>query len=97
MAKNFVLWAVIAAVLMMVFQGLNPVDRSNSWSYSEFMTAWSYRRIFTVGNLVYFAAVLLDVVFFLRWHRPYVTGHPRHAVQTSLSEGVRNRVADNTS
>ncbi len=39
MAKNFVLWAVIAAVLMMVFQGLNPVDRSNSWSYSEFMKA----------------------------------------------------------
>jgi len=39
MAKNFVLWAVIAAVLMMVFNGLNPVERGSEWSYSEFMSA----------------------------------------------------------
>ncbi|MEC7547224.1 MAG: ATP-dependent metalloprotease [Thalassolituus sp.] len=48
MAKNFVLWAVIAAVLMMVFQGLNPVDRSNSWSYSEFMKAVETRQVESV-------------------------------------------------
>ena len=30
------------------------------WAYSRFMTAWSYRYIFMVGNLVYFGAALLD-------------------------------------
>ncbi|MDF1764011.1 MAG: ATP-dependent zinc metalloprotease FtsH, partial [Oleibacter sp.] len=39
MAKNFVLWAVIAAVLMMVFNSFNPATRGTDWSYSEFMTA----------------------------------------------------------
>jgi len=48
MAKNFVLWAVIAAVLMMVFNGLNPVDRSDNWSYSEFMSAVQTGQVQTV-------------------------------------------------
>lgn len=39
MAKNFVLWAVIAAVLMMVFNSFNPATRGTEWSYSEFMSA----------------------------------------------------------
>ncbi|MDO6681350.1 MULTISPECIES: ATP-dependent zinc metalloprotease FtsH [unclassified Oceanobacter] len=39
MAKNFVLWAVIAAVLMMVFNNFQNVGRGNELSYSEFITA----------------------------------------------------------
>ncbi|MEK9713912.1 MAG: ATP-dependent metallopeptidase FtsH/Yme1/Tma family protein, partial [Thalassolituus sp.] len=48
MAKNFVFWAVIAAVLMLVFNGLNPVDRSDNWSYSEFMSAVQTGQVQTV-------------------------------------------------
>lgn len=39
MAKNFVLWAVIAAVLMMVFNNFQNVNRGKEYSYSEFITA----------------------------------------------------------
>ena len=39
MAKNFILWAVIAAVLMMVFNNFQNVGRGNELSYSEFITA----------------------------------------------------------
>ncbi|MGB1092048.1 MAG: ATP-dependent zinc metalloprotease FtsH, partial [Oceanobacter sp.] len=39
MAKNFVLWAVIAAVLMMVFNNFQNVGHSNEWSYSQFIDA----------------------------------------------------------
>ena len=39
MAKNFVLWAVIAAVLMMVFNNFQSVGRGQEYSYSQFMTA----------------------------------------------------------
>lgn len=39
MAKNFVLWAVIAAVLMMVFNNFQNVGRGQEYSYSQFMTA----------------------------------------------------------
>jgi cell division protease FtsH len=39
MAKNFVLWAVIAAVLMMVFNNFQNVGQSNEWTYSQFIDA----------------------------------------------------------
>jgi len=39
MAKNFILWAVIAAVLMMVFNNFQNVSRGKEYSYSEFITA----------------------------------------------------------
>ncbi len=39
MAKNFILWAVIAAVLMMVFNNFQNVGRGQEYSYSQFMTA----------------------------------------------------------
>lgn len=39
MAKNFLLWAVIAAVLMMVFNNFQNVSRGTTLSYSEFITA----------------------------------------------------------
>ena len=39
MAKNFLLWAVIAAVLMMVFNNFQNVSRGQVLSYSEFITA----------------------------------------------------------
>jgi len=39
MAKNFVLWAVIAAVLMMVFNGFNPSTQEREVSYSDFMSS----------------------------------------------------------
>ena len=39
MAKNFILWAVIAAVLMMVFNNFQNVGRGKEYSYSEFITA----------------------------------------------------------
>ena len=39
MAKNFVLWAVIAAVLMMVFNNFQNVRQGNQYSYSEFIDA----------------------------------------------------------
>ncbi len=39
MAKNFILWAVIAAVLMMVFNNFQNVGRGKELSYSEFITA----------------------------------------------------------
>jgi cell division protease FtsH len=39
MAKNFILWVVIAAVLMMVFQSFNPTTRGTELSYSDFMKA----------------------------------------------------------
>ena len=39
MAKNFVLWAVIAAVLMMVFNNFQNVRHGNEYSYSEFISA----------------------------------------------------------
>ncbi|GGY37530.1 ATP-dependent zinc metalloprotease FtsH [Bacterioplanes sanyensis] len=39
MAKNFILWAVIAAVLMMVFNNFQNVGQGASYSYSEFITA----------------------------------------------------------
>ena len=39
MAKNFILWAVIAAVLMMVFSSFNQTNTGNKLSYSEFITA----------------------------------------------------------
>ena len=39
MAKNFVLWAVIAAVLMMVFNSFNVTNRSNEMSYTDFMSS----------------------------------------------------------
>ncbi len=39
MAKNFVLWAVIAAVLMMVFNNFQNVRHGNEYSYSEFIDA----------------------------------------------------------
>merc|ERR1719359_2723292 len=57
------------------------------WAYSRFVTSWAYRYIFTVGNLVYFGAALLDVVFFLRWHRPYVDDH-YFAVGTAAFESL---------
>ncbi|MCY0966968.1 ATP-dependent zinc metalloprotease FtsH [Parathalassolituus penaei] len=38
MAKNFVLWVVIAAVLMMVFQNFQTVGHSKEYSYSEFIS-----------------------------------------------------------
>lgn len=37
MAKNLILWAVIASVLMMVFNNLHQVGQSNEYTYSEFM------------------------------------------------------------
>ncbi len=39
MAKNFILWAVIAAVLMMVFNNFQQVGHGKELSYSEFITA----------------------------------------------------------
>ena len=39
MAKNFVLWAVIAAVLMMVFNSFNVTNRTNEMSYTDFMSS----------------------------------------------------------
>ncbi|MDK2777742.1 MAG: ATP-dependent zinc metalloprotease FtsH [Pseudomonadota bacterium] len=39
MAKNFILWAVIAAVLMMVFNNFQNVGHGKELSYSEFITA----------------------------------------------------------
>lgn len=39
MAKNFILWAVIAAVLMMVFNNFQNVGQGKEYSYSEFITA----------------------------------------------------------
>ena len=39
MAKNFILWAVIAAVLMMVFNNFQSVGRGNELAYSEFIKA----------------------------------------------------------
>lgn len=39
MAKNFVLWAVIAAVLMMVFNSFNVTNRPNEMSYTDFMSS----------------------------------------------------------
>ncbi|WP_430461820.1 ATP-dependent zinc metalloprotease FtsH [Thalassolituus sp. LLYu03] len=39
MAKNFILWAVIAAVLMMVFNNFQNVGRGKELSYSEFISA----------------------------------------------------------
>ena len=39
MAKNFILWAVIAAVLMMVFNNFQNVGHGKEYSYSEFITA----------------------------------------------------------
>ena len=38
MAKNFVLWVVIAAVLMMVFQNFQTVGHGKEYSYSEFIS-----------------------------------------------------------
>jgi cell division protease FtsH len=38
MAKNFVLWAVIAAVLMMVFNNFQNVGHGKEYSYSEFIS-----------------------------------------------------------
>ncbi|QHQ40894.1 ATP-dependent zinc metalloprotease FtsH [Microbulbifer hydrolyticus] len=37
MAKNLVLWLIIAAVLLMVFQNFKPQSRDESVSYSEFV------------------------------------------------------------
>ncbi len=37
MAKNLVLWLIIAAVLLMVFQNFKPQTRDESLSYSEFV------------------------------------------------------------
>ena len=37
MAKNLVLWLIIAAVLLMVFQNFKPQSRDESLSYSEFV------------------------------------------------------------
>ncbi len=37
MAKNLVLWLIIAAVLLMVFQNFKPQTRDESVSYSEFV------------------------------------------------------------
>jgi len=39
MAKNFILWAVIAAVLMMVFNNFQNVGKGQELSYSDFITA----------------------------------------------------------
>ncbi len=39
MAKNFLLWAVIAAVLMMVFNNFQNTAQDKELSYSEFITA----------------------------------------------------------
>jgi len=39
MAKNFILWAVIAAVLMMVFNNFQNVGKGKELSYTEFMSA----------------------------------------------------------
>lgn len=39
MAKNFLLWAVIAAVLMMVFSNFQNVGQDKEMSYSDFITA----------------------------------------------------------
>lgn len=39
MAKNFLLWAVIAAVLMMVFNNFQQTAQNTELSYSEFITA----------------------------------------------------------
>src|SRR5690554_1645125 len=39
MAKNFLLWAVIAAVLMMVFDNFQNTATDKELSYSEFITA----------------------------------------------------------
>jgi len=39
MAKNFLLWAVIAAVLMMVFNNFQHATQSKELSYSDFITA----------------------------------------------------------
>ncbi len=37
MAKNFILWAVVAAVLMLLFSNLENVGRGQEYSYSAFM------------------------------------------------------------
>ncbi|MEN9463929.1 MAG: ATP-dependent metalloprotease [Pseudomonadota bacterium] len=39
MAKNFLLWAVIAAVLMMVFNNLQNAGQGKELSYTEFLSA----------------------------------------------------------
>lgn len=39
MAKNFLLWAVVAAVLMMVFNNFQNVGQDTEMSYSDFITA----------------------------------------------------------
>ena len=37
MAKNLVLWLIIAAVLMMVFQNFNPTTSGQQVNYSQFV------------------------------------------------------------
>src|SRR5690554_2691614 len=45
MAKNFLLWAVIAAVLMMVFDNFQNTANDKELSYSEFITAVETRQV----------------------------------------------------
>lgn len=45
MAKNFLLWAVVAAVLMMVFNNFQNVAQDKELSYSDFMTAVETRQV----------------------------------------------------
>lgn len=56
MAKNLILWLVIAAVLMAVFQNLNQVPGRSELSYTEFVTqvqAGNVRSTTFEGGIIY--------------------------------------------
>ncbi|SHH72515.1 ATP-dependent zinc metalloprotease FtsH [Ferrimonas marina] len=49
MAKNLILWLVIAVVLMTVFQGYSPTSRSNNaMNYNTFVDAYQSRQVRSV-------------------------------------------------
>ena len=48
MVKNLLLWLVIAAVLVSVFNNFNPQAKDNSMSYSHFVEAVQQGRVDTV-------------------------------------------------
>ena len=56
MVKNLLLWVVIAAVLMTVFQNINSPRENSTLDYSQFLTevqSGQIKRIETEGFNIY--------------------------------------------
>ena len=64
MARNIVLWVIIALVMMIVFQSFSPQRTSNtSISYSDFVSAVKSGRVSTVkidGSQIEFKCMMVQ-------------------------------------